>query len=69
MSFIEINALLDSKGNPSDINCLEQIFLQLSIAEQSHLKEYLQSLVSLQNTITSFHENIRSSRQIDKGKY
>jgi hypothetical protein len=41
-----------SQDSPSDINLLEQNFSQLSAEGQSQLKDYLQSLVSLQNAIT-----------------
>jgi len=41
-----------SKSYSSGINFLEQNFHQLSTEGQSQLKDYLQSLVSLQNTIT-----------------
>ena len=40
-----------SQNSPSDINFLEQNFHQLSVKGQSHLKDYLQNLVSLQNII------------------
>ena len=50
MSNIE-NNLFCSQDNNSNINFLEQNFSQLSADGQSHLKNYLQSLVSLQNII------------------
>jgi hypothetical protein len=41
-----------SQDSPSDINFLKQNFSQLPVDGQSCLKDYLQSLVSLQNAIT-----------------
>jgi len=42
----------DNKDKQSGINFLEQNFSKLSKKGQSRLKKYLQSLISLQNTIT-----------------
>jgi len=44
------NDVLGSQGNSSEIKFLEQNFSQLSAEGQSQLRDYLQSLVSLQNT-------------------
>jgi len=54
---------LSSQNSLSDINFLEQNFSQLSTEGQFHLKDYLQSLVSLQNAITGtkFEDNVRIS--------
>jgi hypothetical protein len=46
------NGFICSQDSLSDINFLEQNFSQLPEDGQSHLKEYLQSLVSLQKAIT-----------------
>ena len=52
MLYCAKNDAVSSQDNSFGINFLEQNFHQLSAEEQSRLKEYLQSLVSLQNTIT-----------------
>lgn len=52
MVFNVKNGLLHSQDNTYNINFLKQNFPQLSAEEQSHLKDYLKSLVSLQNIIT-----------------
>jgi hypothetical protein len=52
MLYCAENGVLGSQGNSSDINFLKQNFSQLSAEGQSQLKDYLQSLVSLQNTMT-----------------
>jgi hypothetical protein len=52
MAFYVENDLLVSQGNISNIKFLEQIFSQLSAEGQTRLKDYLKSLVSLQNAIT-----------------
>jgi len=43
---------MGSKNISSDIDFLEQNFSQLPAEGQSYLKDYLKSLVSLQNAIT-----------------
>jgi hypothetical protein len=57
------NGLEHLQDNSSGINFLEQNFSQLSAEGQSRLKNYLQSLVSLQNTMTGTvsADNIRVS--------
>jgi hypothetical protein len=52
MSYCVENGVLGSQGNFSEISFLEQNFSKLSAEGQVRLKDYLQSLVSLQNTIT-----------------
>ena len=52
MLYCAENGVLASQGNSSEISFLEQNFSKLSAEGQSHLKDYLQSLVSLQNTMT-----------------
>jgi ribosomal protein S18 len=42
----------NTKDNSSSVSFLKQNFYQLSKKGQSQLKDYLKSLVSLQNTIT-----------------
>jgi len=53
----------DSQDYSFGINFLEQNFHQLSADGQSHLKDYLESLVSLQNTIigTEFADSLHVS--------
>jgi hypothetical protein len=46
------NDVANLQDNSSGINFLEQNFFQLSAEGQSQLKNYLQSLVSLQNIMT-----------------
>jgi hypothetical protein len=46
------NNIVNRQSNSSGISFLEQNYSKLSIKEQSKLIKYLQSLVSLQNTIT-----------------
>jgi hypothetical protein len=46
------NGVVGQQDNSSGIIILEQNFPQLSAEGQFHLKNYLQSLVSLQNTMT-----------------
>jgi hypothetical protein len=67
MLYCAKNDILDSQGNSSEINFLEQNFSQLSAEGQSRLKDYLQNLVSLQNTITGT-EVANSVRDLSKEK-
>jgi len=51
MLYYTENDVVSSQDNSYGINFLKQNFHQLSVEGQSRLKEYLQSLISLQNTI------------------
>ena len=57
------NDVLGSQDNSSGVNFLEQNFPQLSAEGQSRLKDYLKSLVSLQNTMigTETADSVRDS--------
>jgi len=56
MSFQENNSYLRSEKKSHGISFLEKNFSKLSKEGQSHLKNYLQSLVSLQKTMTGFRK-------------
>jgi len=52
MAFNMDSAFTGSQNSSSEISFLEQNFSKLSTEGQSRFKDYLQSLVSLQNTMT-----------------
>ena len=62
------NGFAGSQDSPSDINLLKQNFSKLSVDGQSQLKDYLQSLVFLQNTLigTKSADNIHVSSNENK---
>ena len=62
------NGFAGSQDSLSDINLLKQNFSKLSVDGQSQLKDYLQSLVFLQNTLigTKSADNIHVSSNENK---
>jgi len=59
------------KDNSPGTNTLEQNFNQLPPEGKIHLKEYLQSLVAIQNTMTGadFTDNANTSPKEDKNNH
>jgi len=62
------NGFAGSQDSLSDINLLKQNFSKLSVDGQSQLKDYLQSLIFLQNTMigTKSADNIHVSSNENK---